>query len=261
MSNILWYKTSFASEDFSVSSWKDCETSKASLENLRPLLPDVDLSRNIDLLSIAANGANPNMINKNDDGIDSKTAVQIIDLLINKPINVEHQSKKIVGHILTSGFTEMGSSTIISAKDAAEADVPINISFGGVIYRKIHPELAKLLEESTDPQNKFFKSVSTSWEISFSDFHIVLGSRIMKDAEIVSDPKQVKELKKYLRKYGGPGKLKDGTPVYRKVLGANVLPVGFGLVAKPAAFVSSLITAKPEKASAARTFADLFKKN
>ena len=213
------------------------------------------------MLSIAANGANPNLINKNDDGIDSKTAVQIIDLLINKPINIEHQSKKIVGHILTSGFTEMGNSNIISAKDAAETDEPINMAFGGVIYRKIYPELAKLLEDSADPNNKLHKTVSTSWEIAFSNFHIVLGSRVIKDAEIVTDPKQIKELRGYLRKYGGPGKLKDGTPVYRKVFGANLLPIGFGIVHKPAAEVSGILTQNmDENSKASKTFLDLFKK-
>jgi len=259
MSNIFWYESSFASEDFSISSWKDTETSRANLENLSPLLP-INLERNIDLVSIAANGANPNLVNKNDDGIDSKTAAEIIDLLIHKPINIEHNQKKIVGHILTSGFSSMETSEIISTVDAINSVDPINMSFGGVIYKKIHPELVKLLEANSDSDSPYFKSLSTSWEIMFSDFHILLGSRKMKEAEKVTDSKQKNELKKHLRKYGGTGKLKDGTPVYRQVFGPSVLPVGFGIVSNPGAFVKGILTKGADKKETANSkFLELFK--
>ena len=250
--SFLWRSAIFGSDGLSVSSWKDTEESRASLQNLSPLLPSdqLNLGRNVDLLAVAANCANPNLVNKNDDVIDAATAVSIIDLLKHKPLNLEHQQKKIVGHILTSGFSKMGTSELISKEDALDMDEPFNMCFGGVIYRKAYPELGKLLEAGADPESKF------------SNYHIVLGSKNLKEAEIISDPKKVAELRKYLRKYGGKGKLNDGTPVYRKVVGANLLPTAFAVVARPAANVLGLLTDNGrDKSTASERFLALFDKS
>ena len=263
MSQLFLRSTSFGCEGISISSWKDTEETRASLENLAPLLPssELNLGRNVDLLAIAANCANPNLVNKNDDVIDATLAVSIIDLLKHKPLNIEHQSKKIVGHILTSGFSKIGSSELMTKEEALDTSDPFNMCFGGAIYRKIYPELGRLLEDGNDPKSKFYQALSTSWEIMFNDYHIVLGSRNLKEAEVISDSKKVAELRKYLRKYGGSGKLKDGTPVYRKVVGANVLPTAFGLVSTPAAFVKGIISdSGPKKSSAAISLSTLPKK-
>ena len=262
--SFLWRSAIFGSDGLSVSSWKDTEESRASLQNLSPLLPSdqLNLGRNVDLLAVAANCANPNLVNKNDDVIDAATAVSIIDLLKHKPLNLEHQQKKIVGHILTSGFSKMGTSELISKEDALDMDEPFNMCFGGVIYRKAYPELGKLLEAGADPESKFYNAISTSWEISFNDYHIVLGSKNLKEAEIISDPKKVAELRKYLRKYGGKGKLNDGTPIYRKVVGANLLPTAFAVVARPAANVLGLLTDNGrDKSTASERFLSLFNKS
>lgn len=247
----LLYKTTFGADGIKISSWKDTESSKASLENLRPLIPgDVDLSRNIDLLSVAFNGANPGLVNKNDDCIDVATAIQILDLCRHKSLNLEHQSKKIVGHIITAGLSRFGDSKLITPEEALESEEPVNMAFGGVVYQKIFPEFGKLLEKTQEPDNPLYHSVATSWEIMFDSYNIVLGSKNLKEAEIISDPKKVAELKNYLRKYGGEGKLKDGTPVYRQVKGKNVLPTAFGFVLKPAAFVNGVLVAGTQKSSA-----------
>jgi len=258
MEKPLIYRAIFGSSELSVSSWKDSEISAASLENLRPLIPqDVDLKRNVDLMSVAFNGATPNLVNKNDDVIDSATAVKILDLAKNKPINIEHQSKKIVGHILNVGFSKFGSSEMMTREEALETKDVFNMSFGGVIYSKIHPELANLLEQSQDEKSKLYHSASTSWEIMFDKYELVVGSKNLKDAELISDPKKISELKKHLRKYGGSGFLdaKKTVPVYRKVVGDNVLPVGWAVVLNPAAQVKGmLVESGKEKKSTAKIF-------
>ena len=55
---------------------------RASLKNLTSLIPDqeVDLNENIDLLGVAFNAAVVNRFNKNDDGIDTETALRIAKL-------------------------------------------------------------------------------------------------------------------------------------------------------------------------------------
>ena len=85
--------------------------SEASLENLKPLIPeDVDLSKNIDLLGVAFNAAVVNRFNKNGDGIDTATAIAIKDYFINKPTNIEHNKHKVVGHIISSSFSDFKNS-------------------------------------------------------------------------------------------------------------------------------------------------------
>ena len=81
------------------------EISQASLDSLKEIIPeDVDLSKNVDLLAVAFNGALVNKFNRNGDGIDSETAVQIIDQFKHKPTNIEHQKQKVVGHIYTTFY-------------------------------------------------------------------------------------------------------------------------------------------------------------
>jgi hypothetical protein len=227
------------------SSWKDSELSTASLEGLRELLPsnEIDLSRNVDLLATSFNGCNLNYVNKNGDAIDSATAVQIIDLFRHKPVNLEHKGPRIVGHIVKSAFSTFEDDTkIVSADDVKNSDDVFNIALGTVVYRNLHREFADLLVRAADPKDKLYQKISSSWEISFRDFHLVLGSRYLKEAEIISDPKQISELKKHLKKYGGSGFMPDGkTPVYRKVLGADVLPTAFAYVSAPAASVKGVL--------------------
>lgn len=239
------------------SSWKDSELSTASLDGLKELLPsdEIDLSRNVDLLATSFNGCNINLVNRNGDAIDSETAVQIIDLFKHKPVNIEHKGPKIVGHIVKSAFSTFEDDTkIISAADVKNSDDVFNVALGSVVYRHLHREFAELLIKAADPKDKLYQKVSTSWEISFRDFHLVLGSRYLKEAEIISDPKQISEMKKHLKKYGGSGFLPDGkTPVYRKVLGPDVLPTAFAYVSAPAASVKGVLVedGKPKKTTAA----------
>ena len=100
------YKTEF---NFDIHATSDFENelniSKASLDNLKPLIPkSIDLERNVDLIGAAFNAAVVNKFNKNGDGINSETAVEVIDYFINKPTNIEHKKQKVVGHIVNAGF-------------------------------------------------------------------------------------------------------------------------------------------------------------
>ena len=52
--------------------------SKASLENLAPLVPDnINYDENVDLMGVAFNAAVINQFNKNGDGMDTSTAIKI----------------------------------------------------------------------------------------------------------------------------------------------------------------------------------------
>ena len=87
--------------------------STASLDSLRDVIPEeIDFKKNIDLIGVAFNGALANRFNRNGDGIDSETAIAIKDYFIHKPTNIEHQRKKVVGHIVGASLSSFGSNEL-----------------------------------------------------------------------------------------------------------------------------------------------------
>ena len=219
---------------------------KANIQNLKELIPNsVDLEKNIDLMGVAFNAAVVNEFNKNGDGIDTKTAIESVQQFIHKPTNIEHNKKKIVGHIVNAGFSDYSDSTILVNIDE-EQDDPFNIALGAVVYKTVDKEFFSTLEKSTNPDNKMHNMVSASWEIGFSEYKIAVGSKNLKDAEIISDPKKVQEMKGMLKAFGGKGATEDGRPVYRLITG-KVYPLGIGFTMKPAANVKGVISNEYEK--------------
>lgn len=234
------YTTKFESSILSCVQGDESFISKASLENLKPLLPkDIDFSENIDILGTAFNAAVINKFNRNDDGMDSATAARVIKNFLHKPTNIEHDKGKVVGHIVSAGFSEYGDNSLIEVEQALNRHDPYNISLGAVVYKYANKEFAKLIERSVDPEDSLYQSISTSWEVGFSDFVIAVGSSDLKDAEIISNPKHFEEMRKRLKAYGGAGKLDDGTNVYR-LLSGEIYPLGIGFTTNPAADVKGL---------------------
>lgn len=240
------YTTTF---DFEISACQEIagiDISKANIENLRGLIPSsVDLEKNIDLMGVAFNAAVVNEFNRNGDGIDTKTAIESVQQFIHKPTNIEHNKKKIVGHIVNAGFSDYSDSTILVNVDENETN-PFNIALGAVVYKTVDKEFFNTLEKSTDPKNKMYNTVSASWEVGFSEYQIAVGSKNLKDAEIISDPEKVHEMKAMLKGFGGKGVTEDGKPIYRLITG-KVYPLGIGFTMKPAANVKGVISNQYEK--------------
>ena len=214
--------------------------SEASLENLRPLIPDnVDLNKNIDLLGVAFNAAIVNKFNKNGDGIDTETALAIKDYFINKPTNIEHNKERVVGHIISSSFSDIESSELLEDNSIRATTKPFNIALGALVYKVVNPAFARMLEQ-TDEGEEFHNMISASWEIGFNDYYIAVGSNDLSEAELITDKSQIKEFKKYLRAYDGDGTMDDGTLVNRLVEG-DIYPLGIGFTAQPAAAVKGVL--------------------
>ena len=85
-----------------VSEEKDKYLALASMVELEKFLPEVDIEKNVDLLPVAFNAFVANRVNKNGDVVDTDTAVAMYENFINKPINIEHNRKSVVGTILTA---------------------------------------------------------------------------------------------------------------------------------------------------------------
>ena len=223
---------------------ENIKISKASLEDLKSLIPSsVELDKNIDLVGVAFNAAVVNKFNRNHDGISTDTALAVKDYFVHKPTNIEHKKQRIVGHIVSAGFSGYGNNELLSPEELTGTSAPFNISLGAVVYRMVDRRFAELLNKSVDPDSPMHNQVSASWEIGFNDYQIAVGSENLSEAEIVTDEKQIEELSQYLKASDGRGEMDDGTIVRRLVVG-NVYPLGIGFTANPAADVEGVVVSE-----------------
>lgn len=219
--------------------------SNASAEHLGGLIPeDIDLQKNIDLIAVAFDAAVVNDFNKNGDGIASSAAISIKDLFIHKPCNIEHQKEKIVGHVVSAGFSQFGEGQEFIEVSADDTDL-FNISLGAVVYKTVAPEFADMVLESSDPESDSYQDVSASWEIGFNEYAIAIGPNVA-NAEIITDPEEVDSLSSNLKSFGGSGMLEDGRPINRLIVG-EIYPLGIGFTNNPAANVKGLMVKKIDK--------------
>lgn len=233
------YKTTFTSKA-NLRNYSDFEekgmVTLASLDDLKSLMPAEEVRlENPDLLYSSFNAAVVNLINGNDDGITTETGLRVARLFKDKHMNIEHNRFNVIGHIINYGFSKFGENSILDEAKIKGSD-PFNICLSSVAYRAVDPYFCEFLEEEGGDE------VSASWELGFDEFVIALGSKNLKDAEIVSDEKQVKELSEYLRAYKGSGFTKDGVEVYRVVTG-NPIPLGCAYTFTPAAAVKGIAVA------------------
>jgi hypothetical protein len=245
MSDKFKYTTEYLFDVYATTDLEnELNISVASLDNLKPLIPkSIDLDRNVDLVGVAFNAAIVNKFNRNGDGIDSETAVDLIDYFVHKPTNIEHKKQKVVGHIVNAGFTDLNNDKIIGNGAALATKDPYYISLASVIYKTVNKDFADVLLRSSDEDDPYFKKISASWELGFNDYVLAVGSSNLKDAEIITNRAQINEMKKYLKTFEGAGELEDGTPIYRLVVG-DVFPLGIGFTTNPAADVSGLVVEK-----------------
>ena len=165
------YTTTFESPLLACEINESSLISQASLENLAPLVPtDIDYDSNIDLLGVAFNAAVVNKFNKNGDGMDTSTALKYTKNFVHKPTNIEHDKQKVVGHIASAGFSEYGSSKLLTAEEVKNKKNPFNIALGAVIYKSVNKNFSDLVERSIDPDDSAYQKVSASWEVGFSDY-------------------------------------------------------------------------------------------
>ena len=214
--------------------------SKASLDELKKLSPNIDVENNPDLLGVSFNLAVPNMINNNGDGISGATASKIAKRFLHKYLNIEHNKKRVVGHITNYSFNDFKDNKFMSDDEAAQTLDPIYLSVAGVIYRTVDKSFTSLMLRNSDKSDKFNNAISASWEIGFSSYYLAIGSQSLKEAEIVTDAAQVQELSQFLKSKGGSGKMNDGTPIYRLIVG-EIYPLGGGFTTNPAAQVNGVV--------------------
>ncbi len=238
------YKYTATFENIVFASNDICESniSEASIEALKPLIPKgINFEKNIDLIGVAFNAAVVNKFNKNGDGIDSEAAVKIKDYFIHKPTNIEHNRDKIVGHIVSAGFSKYDDdSQLMSSEEALLSEGAYNIALGAVVYKTASKEFADLVMSSTDSDSDFYHAVSASWEVGFNEYVIAIGGQDLSESIIVSSKEEIEEYTPYLKSFGGRGVLSDGRVVSRLITG-DIYPLGIGFTSNPAADVKGLV--------------------
>lgn len=244
------HKVCFSSKIKSViSKDRDVYLAKASLDQLRNLIPDINPDINYDLLPISANLFNVNLFNKNDDGVDTAFALQIYKSFINKPWNVNHKRDNNVGVILSAYITEIGTDKVLTEEQVKDRKDPFNISVGGVIWRVVNSSLADLIENSNELLDENYDKIFCSFEVGFTDLKLVkcpANSRSLAEGSIIDDPKEVNKLTSKLKAFGGTGQLDDGSRIYRLLAGEGI-GLGAGITESPAAFLNAI--AVPESST------------
>ena len=235
----------------------------ASAIEVAQFVPDIDTEKQVDLLPLAFNAFVANRVNKNGDVVDTDTALAFYQDFKNKPINIEHNREKVIGTILTAGFSEFGTDKLLTEEEVKEMDGPFNVTLGGVIWKVVNKNISNLIESSADPTSEDYMGISASWELGFTDYNLVLLEGTDKNIEngvIVEDEQEILDLEKDLKALGGDGRTEDGDYIYRKVVG-DVVPLGIGLTQTPAADVKGISTNKTkEKEDTAEDLEDLTSK-
>lgn len=210
---------------------------KASIDSLKPFVDSsIDLEKNYDMLGVAFNAFVVNVANKNGQVISTDVALSCVENFKFKPMNIEHKRANVVGLITSYGFSEYGSDKPLQLKDVVGSNKPFNVVLSGFVWRVVNEEFADKLEESSDPASSNYLNISASWEMGFREFNIARGSRLLSEAEVLSDKSQINEIKSRLIHFGGNGADESGKPLFINLIG-EVLPLGIGFTENPAADV------------------------
>lgn len=236
------YKSTFATKKIRIvyPNEKSMALALASLEDLKDVLPvGLDIKNNPDLIFNSFNATVVNRVNLNDDGIETKAGLIIANRFKHKFLDLEHNRKFVVGTVISQGYSEFLTNKPLTEEDIKGTTRPFNITLGGVVWSVVNSDFADQLIESSDETSPYYEAISASWEIGFNDFYIALGSRDLSEAEIITDPDQIKQFTPFLKASEGSGKTTDNVPVYR-VLTEDALPLGIGYTTTPAAEVKGV---------------------
>jgi len=224
-----------------VSSDEDKYLAVASVDQLKEYLPkNVDLDVNRDLMGVAFDAFVVNRGNKNGHIISTDVALAMVENFINKPFNIEHNRKVVVGVCTGYGFSEFGSSKPLTLEEVKAMKDPFNVVLSGYVWKIVNPDFASELVESSDPSSNKYLSVSASWELGFNEFNVAKGNKNLADATIIEKEEEIIELKDRLKVFGGNGYTEDGDIVLLNLQG-SVLPLGIGFTNTPAAEVSGVV--------------------
>jgi len=227
--------------------------SEATEKKLSSFVPYVDYHSNADLIGIAFDVAVANMFNANGDGVDSEGAWRIMRTVSGKPINVEHDRKSIIGHIMDGSFTDMTWKKWLYYDDIKDTKEIFNITLGGVLYKVVAKSIGEALLEIQKGVETDFE-IAASWEVGFDSFFAAVGDdNLLKNCEILRSEEEIAKVSKYMKCFGGKGVLPNGKKVFRLIDSeGTVVFLGAGLTKYPAAKVGPVYIRDEDDSSPAK---------
>lgn len=219
---------------------QDRFVAKASLAPLRNVLPaDVDPLMDPDLLYISCDGAVGGLVNRNGDGITAATAVAIHRSARHKYISMDHDRNRVAGVVLFPTLTTLDAHKVLTDDEALALNEPFNMSFAGVIWKVIQPQLSKYLIKVGDALDS--DALSMSWEIGFDRYSVAVGGTNLFDSRIIEpeDP-TFAAYDAMLRSNKGEGVDPSGRSISR-IISDDAVILGYSAVPNPAAHVKGIL--------------------
>jgi hypothetical protein len=181
-----------------------------------PKVPDLENQKDLmKMVSILLSTG----INRNDDVFLPSEVLPVRNTGAHKPVNLEHDPTKIVGHLIRTYATEKSGKKVPDGKKPKGK--AFDITTESVLYSFLFPGLAKDIRERADSDSLF-----VSVEVWFTEFDFLVGSKIIKRT---SETASVLEPK--LKISGGPGFF-EGQRLGRVL--RNMIIGGMGIVRDPA---------------------------
>lgn len=245
-------KISFAREDAKFAPFISKAAQEDSLRDLRNLLPSKsDAESTPDLIAWAGPAAVLGLANRNNYAMTSEVGVAISKTYLSKPVNWAHNREINIGFVNNVGFSTFGENKLISAEEAALLPI-CNMVLSGVLWKVASDGLAEEVSLFDDPESPWFHEMSLSWEVGFTEFSLLVGSKNVSTSRIVSDEEGIKKYLPYLREEGGEGFDEEGNEISILITDKDAICLAVGLTTRPAAFLNGVVTgSKPEKESKA----------
>lgn len=194
----------------------DLSNSKSLSRGNIPLVPELEGQKDLmKMVSILLSTG----INRNDDVFVPGEILPARNTGAHKPVNLEHDPKKIIGHMIRTYATHKGGKRI--ADNVKPKSNSFDITAEAVIYKFLFPDLAEDIKGRAD-SNELFVSVE-AW---FTAFDFLVGNKIIK-----RNSQTASILEPRLRINGGAGTF-EGQRVGRVL--KNILIGGIGVVKDPA---------------------------
>jgi len=146
---------------------------------------------------------------------------------VHKPMNDNHNSDKILGHIINSRALDKDGNEI-TLSDGDNIPDNFDLEVAGVLY-KILPDVKDRIKEIIDQANS--GDMFVSMEAWFTDFDYAFVSTKDNTMRILGRNENTAFLTKYLRTHGGPGEF-QGFKIGRVL--KNITFGGQGFVSTPA---------------------------
>lgn len=237
------YKAVFASKIKPLASEDlDKYLAVASADLTKYFPKEIDFNKKIDLLGIYGQAFTANRLNANGDGVETKEAIELANLLPYSFIDLDHNRNNIIGVAVAAYYSEFGTGKELKLEDIKDYKKPFSVSVASVLWRVINPELSDYVEKSADPNSDNYNSLFYSWEVGFDKFNLLAiqaNKDNFEDGELITDPEEINRLSQFLRAEGGKGVDDKGRKIGRVPVG-QVIPMAFAITDRPAAQLTPL---------------------